>query len=385
MESYLESIGTFYDEKIKFLSKKDNLISCNDCKSNKVFKETDKELIFTCGEDTKDKCGIKIHIQLPVYINYENQLNTLKEKLHRGINWKIINQYIDLENDELKTQDSENEMYKQSIKYIEELFHELNMKQRKSTIQKFYDSRIQKTKECQEYLENLSSQEINETVKKDIRIKYIQNIKNLNQEYADIQEYLKQINPFLMTEKPIVKIYNKDISEKPKPKPKQKQKENPKQKQKQKEKEIEIEKPKQKQSISFSVNQRVSWFAKGVINYGNVTGMKGKNVLITNEKGKKYQIPSVKVDIVSEGEPEPQIEEEDKVETKKETMIIPKNVSELKQGDKIIATVEGDRINGYIGKIDKRMKKKVNVILNMDGNEVTMKLELKNIQVVATS
>ena len=43
--------------------------------------------------------------------------------------------------------------------------NELRNVQRKSTIQKFYDSRIQKTKECQEYLENLSSQELNETVK----------------------------------------------------------------------------------------------------------------------------------------------------------------------------------------------------------------------------
>ena len=363
MESYLESIGTFCDEKIKFLSQKDNLISCNSCENSKVFKETDKELIFTCGEDTKDNCGVQIKIQLPVYINYENQLNTLKEKLNNGINWKIINQYIDLENNELKTQESENEMYKESIRYIEELFHDLNMKERNSTIQKFYDSRIQKTKECKEYLILLSSEEINESVKKEIRIKYIQNIKVLNQEYSDIQEYLKQINPFLMTEKPIVTIHNKNFEEKSsKKKPKEKPKEKPKPK----------ETP---QSIKFSVNQRVSWLSKGIRNYGNVTGMKGKNVMVINDKGKKFQIPSTKVDNVSEGEPEPQLEDgEEKLSIK--------SITELKEGDKIIANVEDESLNGYIGKIDKRMKKKVNVLLNMDGKDVPMKLELENIKII---
>ena len=75
MESYLESIETFYIEKIKFLSQKDNLISCNQCENPKTFTEINEELIFTCGNDTKNKCGIQIHIKLPKYIQYEKQLN----------------------------------------------------------------------------------------------------------------------------------------------------------------------------------------------------------------------------------------------------------------------------------------------------------------------
>ena len=39
MEEYLENIGTFYDEKVKFLSKKDNLLKCKDCELDKQFIE----------------------------------------------------------------------------------------------------------------------------------------------------------------------------------------------------------------------------------------------------------------------------------------------------------------------------------------------------------
>ena len=39
MNHYLESIGLFYDEKIKFLSMKDNYISCKGCPQEKKFLE----------------------------------------------------------------------------------------------------------------------------------------------------------------------------------------------------------------------------------------------------------------------------------------------------------------------------------------------------------
>ena len=39
-EKYLEDIQTFYDEKIKFLSKKEKYESCTNCSDVKVFKES---------------------------------------------------------------------------------------------------------------------------------------------------------------------------------------------------------------------------------------------------------------------------------------------------------------------------------------------------------
>ena len=39
MDHYLETIGLFYDEKVKFLSNKDNFIKCNGCPEMKEFKE----------------------------------------------------------------------------------------------------------------------------------------------------------------------------------------------------------------------------------------------------------------------------------------------------------------------------------------------------------
>ena len=44
VEHYLESISIFYDEKLKFLSMKDNFLKCKGCPDKKVFKERALEL-----------------------------------------------------------------------------------------------------------------------------------------------------------------------------------------------------------------------------------------------------------------------------------------------------------------------------------------------------
>ena len=48
MSEYLECIGLFYDEKLKFLSAQDKYISCKGCPSTKQFKETYEEISLTC-------------------------------------------------------------------------------------------------------------------------------------------------------------------------------------------------------------------------------------------------------------------------------------------------------------------------------------------------
>ena len=73
MEEYLENLGIYYDEKVRFLSdilteKKTNSY-CGDCENKKEFIEDDPEKItFTCGSEKKELCGIQIIIEFPKYI-----------------------------------------------------------------------------------------------------------------------------------------------------------------------------------------------------------------------------------------------------------------------------------------------------------------------------
>lgn len=45
MDYYLESISIFYDEKLKFLSTKDNFLKCKDCPTKKYLKKDLKKLV----------------------------------------------------------------------------------------------------------------------------------------------------------------------------------------------------------------------------------------------------------------------------------------------------------------------------------------------------
>ena len=70
MDEYLENLGTFYDEKVKFLSQKDKYISCSQCKKGgKEFKESYEEIILSCGGT--GECGDQIKIRFPKWIKRE--------------------------------------------------------------------------------------------------------------------------------------------------------------------------------------------------------------------------------------------------------------------------------------------------------------------------
>ena len=77
-KEYLESIELFYDEKVKFLSMKDNFISCNNCPNMKEFLEKYDEVTLNCGEGGKD-CGVKISIKFPKYLHYERDIKKLND------------------------------------------------------------------------------------------------------------------------------------------------------------------------------------------------------------------------------------------------------------------------------------------------------------------
>ena len=106
MDEYLDLIQIFFDEKLMFLTD-EKQYSCNDCSDKKKFIEKSApgdieggrgEIILSCGDTKSDKskCGNKIRIILPIYSSNKD-LNFLKNKLNKMINWDIIKEFIDVD------------------------------------------------------------------------------------------------------------------------------------------------------------------------------------------------------------------------------------------------------------------------------------------------
>ena len=204
-EYYLEGIGLFYDEKVKFLSKKDNLISCKECPKNKIFSESFEEITLNCGEKNNSKCGIKIKIKFPKYLHYENDMIKLKQELDNKIDFDTIHKYIDV-SDKIKQQSIKNNIIEEKIKEITDKFYTMNVENKKKDIQDFYESRIIKTKRCREILKELNKNTIEDESKIILRKEYITLIQNLNKEYIEIQNMVESFQSYYMINKPDVQI-----------------------------------------------------------------------------------------------------------------------------------------------------------------------------------
>jgi len=423
MEEYLESLGIYYDEKVRFLSDiisdKDKKLKCGDCDDRKVFNESDiNKFVFTCGSEKKGICGTQITIEFPKYICYEKELSNLRNKIEEGINWSIIGKHLDVD-DEIKEQGEKKDKSLLAIQYIEELFNEANMNDKKDKIQKFYDRRIEQTRECKEIKKKLEK-ENDEVKKKAFRNNYVLNMKQMNEEYKEIKLLVEDINPYLQTEEPKVIIHNKNFekvskaTKKPKkikekkgsPEKPKKTKDSPEKPKKTKD---SPEKPKKTKDSpdKFRLNEfkkgiRVSWFAKGQDNFGTVRedfSEGSKTIAIHDDNGKNKKIPYTRLTIVKEQvkekkeedfEPEPEQaedKEEDKTEKeeqksskKEENISVPTSVNDLKEGLKIVANYQGQEFNGNIGKVDKRMKKQANVVLYPEeGGEMSVKIPISDI------
>ena len=145
-EDYLTSLGIFYDEKIKFLSKKDNFLKCKGCDIDKEFIEESHKLTLTCGKGDKTNCGVQITIEFPIYIDYEKELIKLKDDLSSEINWEIINNYIDVD-EELEEQQKQKSMINEQIAMIKKKVKQLSFENKKKTIEEYYNKRIERTDE----------------------------------------------------------------------------------------------------------------------------------------------------------------------------------------------------------------------------------------------
>ena len=219
MDQYLEKLEVFYDEKMKYLTKKDKFIKCQTCENERTFHESKDELILSCGSGKDDKCGPQIKIRLPKYIHYVNKIDELKEDLNDKYNWDILQRYLDV-SEEAKKSEENREKINEEIERIEKLYFEKNMALKKEQIQVFYDGRINKTKECKEIINKLNDND-DEEQKASLRKKYILLVGEINNEYEQIQELMKDMNPFLIDQEPEVTIlhntheYKKDKKKSP--------------------------------------------------------------------------------------------------------------------------------------------------------------------------
>ena len=170
MDQYLVKLEVFYDQKMKYLTKKDKFIKCQKCEGEKNFKESKDEIILSCGSDKGDQCGPQIIIKLPKYMHYENKINKLKEGLNDEYNWEILQKFFNV-SEEAKKSEERQEKINEEIRRIEQLYFEKNMALKQEQIQIFYDQRIRKTKECNEIIKKLNEE--GEEQKADLRKKYI--------------------------------------------------------------------------------------------------------------------------------------------------------------------------------------------------------------------
>ena len=204
MDVYLQNLDLFYNEKMKYLTKKDKYIKCNECSDEKTFTEKDNTLILSCGKEDGN-CGPQIIIEIPEYIHYETKVDELKKSLNNKYNWEALEKYLNV-SQELEESREKQKNINEEISRIEKMFFEENMEIKQKELQKFYDQRIKKTKKCKEIEKKLQNISLNEIQKKELRQEYVKTVQEINIEYKEIKDLMEDINPFLVNKLPKVTI-----------------------------------------------------------------------------------------------------------------------------------------------------------------------------------
>jgi ribA/ribD-fused uncharacterized protein len=257
MDDYLQKLELFYDEKMKFSTKKDKYIKCEGCNGNKEIIETGEKLILSCEGD-KD-CGIQIEIILPKYIKYDEKIEFLKKSMNSEYNWEALNKYLNVSK-EMNESNEKQKKINEEIKRIEKLFYEKNMELKQKELQTFYDKRIKKTKKCKEIEKKMKNNKYDSTIKKQLMKEYIQIVQEINNDYIEIKELLKDINPYLIEEEPSIKINDGNYV---------------------------FEKRKVSKTDDYKIGMKVSWLYKSKRKYGTITELKGKGARVLDENGKE--------------------------------------------------------------------------------------------------
>ena len=215
-DTYLEKVEEYYNEKMKFQTKKKKFLSCSNCPKSKEFKETNTELVFTCGSN-KGKCGVQIKIQLPEYTHYPSEIRKLQELLNSHINWDELVDYIEL-NQKMKDEITKHKEIKDTIFKLTNQFYEDNFKKNQASLQRFYNNRIEKTKRCRIIKKQLDTQELSPLEKQSLHKEYIIHVNEMNQGYKDTKKLIEQLNPYSQRKEPKITIENYQFKNEMKPK-----------------------------------------------------------------------------------------------------------------------------------------------------------------------
>lgn len=217
MDDYLEHFTLFYDQKFKFLSGQPQYLKCNGCETLKNFKEG-KTLILSCGDTNENsKCGVQFKVTIPTYIYKDYELDILKKKLEKGLdskgfNYNVLHKYDLIQN--FKENNDYFEEIKKGIEIINDEYKKINLNNRSEKIKEFYDNRINLNKDLKIIKNNITTQNYaDENELKELRQKYSLLSKQIKDEYFDVLQYTKNIDNYIRLDKPIIEIVNKDYQE----------------------------------------------------------------------------------------------------------------------------------------------------------------------------
>ena len=215
MEEYLNKIEEFYNEKTLLFIK--NNVKCgNDCHKNKLIKETEDELILSCGETTKTKCGIQFKIKLPKYIYYYKELSKLKYELTNTLNWDILINYLEDYNKDYELYTKKKDEINKKIFELNEQFKKVNEKNIITKIEELYNNRLLLKRDCDNIMKQLKSNLTDSDEIYKLRTNYLKNIKIMNDEYlgnndnktVGILQYIDSFKQIIIISEPSITIIN---------------------------------------------------------------------------------------------------------------------------------------------------------------------------------
>ena len=232
MDEYFEHYKLFYDQKVKYDSNNPLHVKCIGCNSKKHFTKNinkdSRELILSCGDNDDDRCGVQFKVTLPEYIHKDKEINNFKRKLLRGLdnkgfNYTILHKY-DLLDDSLKKNEDYVEEQKKGIQLIIDQYSDIILGENSKRIKAYYENRMNLSKEARLTMNIIKESYDDEGLLKESRDKYIGIIKQLNDEYLEVQQFFTDYNPNIMIDDPNVDIINDDYKENLKPNKKEKKK-----------------------------------------------------------------------------------------------------------------------------------------------------------------
>lgn len=302
-QRYLELIENFYQSKNHYLGNDSKHKKCDECKNDKIYIENEKEIILSCGET--GKCGKKIDIILPKYINKDREIELLKSELEKVIDWDIINKHIKIESEFLKDNRELIENNNKQIQEIKNKYYEIYKKNNVRLIKEKYKEIHKLKEEIQDIKIKLSDISLSIDDKKLLRKEYINKNTEINNLYSEIRENKENIVEYYLDSEPVIKIDKLDIIEKNVKK-----------------------KKKVKGDISkFKVGMKVSFTSKGKEYKGDITNIiADKNKVVVKIGNKEVNVPVSKINIIKD----------DKKEDKKEKPIEDKSEKEKSDNDEPI-------------------------------------------------